>query len=200
MSTTKQVILDAYRMIHAIDVNDTGVSPGEEAVALRRLNSMIDGWAADGLNVKEQTIAGDLVVATATVKNMASTAKLAVGLNVSGTGVADETRILTIDSATQITLDTNATATGTTVDLTFSAIPFEAAFEEGVAALLALRLATVIGEDDIPAMTVELAKQGWQRLCGRFLVTPTQTFDIALRATASQRTLETISQDGSISS
>lgn len=62
---------------------------------------------------------------TAVVTGLSSTTGLEVGAKVFGTGIADGAGILTVDSASQITLDTNHTDT-VTGSLTFDYLPNEA--------------------------------------------------------------------------
>ncbi|MGC4015579.1 MAG: autotransporter-associated beta strand repeat-containing protein [Luteolibacter sp.] len=56
------------------------------------------------------------------VTGLTSTANLYVGMAVSGTGIAANSTISTIDSATQITLNNNTSAPGTAVSLTFTSV------------------------------------------------------------------------------
>ena len=195
MSTAQEIVIDAFELLSAIDINDPQPSPAEMTRALRALDQMIDGWASDDLNVISQTIAGTVTSGSAEVSNLATTSKLAVGMNVTGTGISASTRILTIDSDTQITLDTNATASGSAVSLLFAVVPFQPRYEEGVAALLALRIAPRIGEDNIPAMTVQLANDGWARLQANFMRTPEIGFDVALVDTFSRRTVAVVADE-----
>lgn len=58
---------------------------------------------------------------TAVIDGLTSTTGMAAGMPVSGTGVGSSALILTVDSSTQITLDTNSTATAT---VTIAVIPF----------------------------------------------------------------------------
>ena len=66
------------------------------------------------------TTTGDTTNASAVVTSIPTTTGLYVGQAVSGTGIPAATRILTIDSATQVTLTLAATATGTGVTLTLT--------------------------------------------------------------------------------
>ncbi|MEM3062313.1 MAG: hypothetical protein QW303_02020, partial [Nitrososphaerota archaeon] len=61
---------------------------------------------------------GTTTSGSAVVTGLSQTSDLAVGMRVTGTGIPIDTRILSIDSASQITLTNNATASGTT-SLTF---------------------------------------------------------------------------------
>lgn len=59
-----------------------------------------------------------------------ATTVLAAGMSVSGDGIPSGTTILSVDSATQITLSANATATGTGVALSFSVDSKKIFFDE----------------------------------------------------------------------
>lgn len=63
---------------------------------------------------------GTTTSASAVVTAIPSTASLAVGNVVTGTGMPPYVEILTIDSSTQVTLNTPATASGSSVALTFA--------------------------------------------------------------------------------
>src|SRR3990167_1795488 len=76
------------------------------------------GWffaedAADDL-----TYVGDTHNGTAIIDSLDNTTGMYVGQAVSGTGVAAGARILTVDSATQITLNANSSADGTDITIT----------------------------------------------------------------------------------
>ncbi len=58
------------------------------------------------------TESGAITNGSATVTGLSSTAGLAVGQAVTGTGITADTSILSIDSSSQVTLNQNATATG----------------------------------------------------------------------------------------
>lgn len=77
------------------------------------------GSAANRLNV---ALTGDTTDAAATVTALSSTANLVVGMIVVGAGIPDGTTILTIDSASQVTLSANATATASGVSLRFGIV------------------------------------------------------------------------------
>lgn len=187
MSTANEIVTDAFRLLHAIDIAEAAPDPAETTAALRTLNKMLDSWAAQNLNVSTQILSGNSELDSAVITGLSSTAKLAPTLNVSGTGIPASTRIKTVDSLTQITLDTPAIASGSAVDLTFTAIPFDPRFEEGVAALLAKRVALLIGEDNIPALVIELANEGWKALMANFIPVPKAGFDPMLTNTSAQR-------------
>ena len=54
---------------------------------------------------------------------MDDTSAINAGMKVTGTGIAADTIVATVDSPTQITLSINATANGTNVTLSFSTVP-----------------------------------------------------------------------------
>lgn len=58
-------------------------------------------------------IVGNIATGTATVKAIASTANLTIGMTFTGTGIPANTYIASIDSSTQITLSANTTTTTT---------------------------------------------------------------------------------------
>mgnify|MGYP003394056902 CR=1 FL=1 len=62
---------------------------------------------------------GTVTNASAVITAIPSTSGYSVGMLVTGTGIGINAAILTVDSGTQVTLDTAATATGTAVSLTF---------------------------------------------------------------------------------
>jgi parallel beta-helix repeat protein len=64
------------------------------------------------------TETGDIDGATAVITNVSDTSSMKEGQPVSGTGIAADSRILSVDSASQITLDKNTTAAGSGVTLT----------------------------------------------------------------------------------
>jgi len=71
-------------------------------------------YALDIGSWPELDTTGDRTSGSAIFTNIADdTADLVVGMFVSGTGIPDGTKILTIDSSSQVTLDANATSTGT---------------------------------------------------------------------------------------
>lgn len=70
------------------------------------------GIAAGFSNVAAVTRAGTTTNASAVVTGLASTADLHKGMDASGTGVPAGANILTVDSASQVTLTVAATATG----------------------------------------------------------------------------------------
>lgn len=66
------------------------------------------------------TDSGDTTTGSAIVTNLTDTSSMYAGMSVEGTGIPASTTILSVDSATQITLSANATATNTGVAMTFA--------------------------------------------------------------------------------
>lgn len=62
---------------------------------------------------------GDTTNASAVVTNIGDTSEIRVGMRVIGTGIPTDTRVLSVDSPTQVTLTKNATATAAGVSLEF---------------------------------------------------------------------------------
>ena len=185
MSSAETVVTNAYRFLSLIDIADEAPSPADMKRGLQALNTMIDGWAGEGLNVIDQTLTGTFTSGEKTVREIETTAALAPGMTATATGIS--ARIKSIDSPTQITLDTAHTQSGAATSIAFTVIPFQARFEEAVAALLALRIALYAGEDNVPALVVSMAKNGWLALQANFIVVPNAQFDAMLLNTATQR-------------
>ena len=79
------------------------------------------GWYyADGAK-DDLTYVGDTHNGTAVIDSLDSTAGIYVGQAWAGTGIGASARVLSVDSATQITLNVNSTADGT--DITFTKTP-----------------------------------------------------------------------------
>lgn len=83
-----------------------------------------EGWQAlRGENIfttVSLTTTGNTTLGSAIITNIPSTAGLSTSYSIpTGTGIAPNARILTVDSATQVTLDQACTATGTAVNLIF---------------------------------------------------------------------------------
>lgn len=71
------------------------------------------------------TTTGDLTAGSAVVTNIPSTAGLSSYYQAVGIGVNNATDILTVDSATQVTLTQPATQSGTGVSITFSQVKYD---------------------------------------------------------------------------
>lgn len=87
----------------------------QAAYSFRKLSS----WAQKCFKVRRSTtLTGDTVDTTNTIKNITTTT-LKPGYYISGTGVPAGVYIVSIDSATQITISANATATNNGVTFSF---------------------------------------------------------------------------------
>lgn len=84
------------------------------------------GFPIPKIEWKNATVAGDTSSGSAVIQNLTSTSGLAVGMFCKGTGIQSGAKILTVDSATQVTLTLTATATASGVSLDFG---FELAFD-----------------------------------------------------------------------
>ena len=67
---------------------------------------------------KKETFTADTSNGTATLLNISDQVEVTIGDEISGAGIPTGTRVLSIDSATQITMTANATATANTVTVT----------------------------------------------------------------------------------
>ena len=67
---------------------------------------------------KKETFTADTSNGTATLLNMSDQVEVTIGDEISGAGIPTGTRVLSIDSATQVTMTANATATANTVTVT----------------------------------------------------------------------------------
>lgn len=76
------------------------------------------------VNARNSDFSGDLTISTATVTNIASTTGMLPGRFITGIGIPSNTTILTVDSATQITLTQNALVTATAALLSNSTSSF----------------------------------------------------------------------------
>jgi hypothetical protein len=196
MSTAQDIVTDAMGMLTLMDINELAPSPVEMSKGVRALGQMIDSWATQGFSIKDQTRTCAIDGSTNLITNpldaltgLPDVSQLAVGMNINGVGIPASTRIKTInDVSRQITLDQKTTIAGAAVTVTFQALPFEAKFERGVAALLALEIAPLFGEDNIPAYVVKMASDGWHALCGNFCRTSPVAFDPMLSQTSTRRT------------
>jgi hypothetical protein len=196
MSTAQEIVTDAFGLLVSIDIVETAPSPTEMTKGLRVLSQMIDSWATEGLSIADQTrtcvLDGTTGVLTGMVDPLTSLVdvlKLAPGMNANGTGIPVGARILGIDDASKrVQLDMATMIAGSSVAVTFTALPFAAKFERGVAALLAMQLAPLVGEDNVPPMTARIAQSGWTALQANFMRIPPVGFDPALVLTSIQRT------------
>jgi hypothetical protein len=188
MATAQEIVTRAFKRLSLIEANES-VSGADLADGLAALNEMISSWAADGLATGDQALTGAIVSGDATVSELETTADLAIGMFVSGTGIPASTLIKSIDGPTKVTLNQNATSTGS-FSLTFTALPFDASLEAGVVALLAVRLAEDYGKTPGPILMRD-ADRGEKQLQAAFLHVPKARFDTALTRTPSQSMVDT---------
>lgn len=195
MATAQDLVTRAIRRLQAIDMNEQP-SAAEMSHGLDVLSELINAWSMDIPAIAVRTMSADLTISDATVTLVDDTTTglvedaqlLADGLNVSGTGVPTGAYIKEITNKTQFELSAVATATGSSVVLTFSPIPFPVRHESGVVALLAVRLAGDFGLPDAPARVVEDAKNGWNALLADYITIPDAVYDAAVV----QRPTETV--------
>ncbi len=88
--------------------------------AIDRSNTVTQGTDFSGSGIGTLSLTGNTTSGSTTISGLSSTALLADGMSVTGAGIAAGSTIATIASATSITLNNKATATGTAVALTFT--------------------------------------------------------------------------------
>ncbi len=86
--------------------------------SVQEIRDFLEGYCVTTTATKTTT--GTLVASSAVVTAVPDTSILQEEMIVSGTGIATGTRVKSIDSATQITLDTPAISSGSAVSLTFT--------------------------------------------------------------------------------
>lgn len=86
-------------------------NPGEGIWA--RITDSDDDFIMDVDVGKQFTLDGDIASGSAVVQNIVDTTLIDTGMEVTGTGIPAGTTVLSVDSATQVTLSANATATAT---------------------------------------------------------------------------------------
>lgn len=185
MSTAQELVTESLRLLGQLDIYEDAPSPILMNVGLKTLEMMLASWKTKGLNLAEVTVTGTVEAGSTEINDIASTAELAPGLNVTGTGVSS--RIDTVDSTTKITLKQAATISGSSVSLVCTALPFEDKYERGIAALLALDLAPKVQEAEISDMVRVMATDGWTALTANYMLTPEASFDRALIYTSVRR-------------
>jgi hypothetical protein len=107
-------------------VHDTiyGAPAAGDEITARIADGAIIGSAATSLNAFDvgdwpsDETTGDTTDESAVIENLADTSDYAVGMFVRGTGIPNGAKIASVDSSSQITLDTAATASGSGVALT----------------------------------------------------------------------------------
>ncbi len=96
---------------------DTVTATVTTGVVIGATSTAAPAFSVEGFTTLSAT--GDTTSSSAVITNLSEdTGDLAAGMVVAGTGIPDGAKILSVDSSSQITLDQNATATGTGVSLT----------------------------------------------------------------------------------
>lgn len=193
MATAQDLVTRAMRRLQAIDINEQP-SAAEMSHGLDVLSELINAWSMDIPAIAVRTISADLTINDATVTLVDDTTTgliedaklLADGLNLSGTGVPVGAYIKEITNRTQFEMSAVASATGSSVAVTFTPIPFPVRHERGVVALLAVRLAGDLGYPDAPPRVVADADDGWYALLADYITTPNAVYDAALAAPAGE--------------
>lgn len=118
---TNSTIYDGTTSLGAITGVATGITETFVGTEPTLVISSSDNtaWTASGSAVTGGlTFTGNLTNTSPIILAVSSTSGLVVGQGISGTGIPASIRILSIDSATQITMNANATATNTGVTVT----------------------------------------------------------------------------------
>jgi hypothetical protein len=187
MSDSAQIVTRAFRRLQAIDINEQP-SAAEMTHGLAVMTEMINGWQAKGIVTQDFTLVGDVVSGSDIVRNLTTDAtKVMVNHNVSGTGIAAGTRVLQVLANRSIQLDTAATADAGAATLTFSFLTAPAQFEEGLVALLAMRLKGDMGislPSDIYADLKTDAEDGWNGILAGYLPDRKARFDRSIAVPA----------------
>lgn len=183
-ATVTQAVARALKRAAIIESNASPAA-ADLSDGIEALNDMLDGLAADGLATADQTLEATVTSGDPAIKDLESTSNLAVGMHVTGSGIPASTKVQSIDSGTQVTLDKDATATGSEVSLSFTAIPFDAKHTGGLIAMLAVRLCEDYGKTPGPVLARD-AERGESQLRAAFLHVPKATFDMGLTRTPSQ--------------
>jgi hypothetical protein len=191
MSTVQQIVTDAFGMLNLIDINDTAPSPVEMSKGERALEQMIEAWKGNGWSIADVTRRCTVDGSTATVTSptdpvtgLVDVQELAVGMNVSGTGVTG--RIKSIDELRKTFTLTALTTIAGSPTISFAVLPFEAKLEEGISALLALRIALMAGSE-VPPYVQKLASDCMHVLAAQYFRVPLIGFDPMLLTTQTQR-------------
>lgn len=178
MATATEIVQRAFRRLALFDATESA-SGADLEDGLAALNEMISSWAADGLATADQTLEATVTSGDPAIADLESTSDLAVGMYVTGSGIPSSTLVKSIDSGSKITLTKDATASGSEVELTFTALPFDAKLEAGVVAMLAVRLSEDYGKPPGPVLLRD-AERGESQLRAAFLHVPKAGFDLGL--------------------
>lgn len=188
MATVREVITRALRRIRVVGLLESPSSEIEKHT-LSAFNDMLSAYEADGLTTETVILTGNTSVDSRTVTGLNGTlysaGNLVVGMEVNGTGVS--ARVHEIKSDNEIVLSDVATATGTAVTLTFSALPMDDSLTQALVAVLAVRMAGDFGATVDPVLAHD-ARHGQAQIDGAFLKVPTKgLLDQSLVRTSSRR-------------
>lgn len=191
MATTQEIITKALRRVRVIGMLDN--PPAEYSThVLSALNGLLASWSAQGWATDNQSLSANytngskVVTGLSATANRTDTSKLVVNMYVSGTGITSGTRIQSIDSSDQITLDTAATANGTAATLNFTILPLDDSLEQALVAVLAVRISEDFGAAVGPVLARD-AKHGEDMLAGALMRVPYTSFDDTLIITPGSR-------------
>lgn len=87
-----------------------------------RVPAGLDNMGGASAGIMSVSLSGSTTNGNAIISALSSTAGLAVGMRVFGTGIAANATIASIDSATQVTLSANSTVTATVVSIRFGVV------------------------------------------------------------------------------
>lgn len=189
MATAREIITRSLRRLRVVGVME---DPPAEILThgLNAFNDMLSAYEADNLTTETVIITGNVSNGSKRITNLNSTSNLTdtsdlvVGMEVSGTGVS--ARIHEIINTGEVDMTTAATATGTGVTLTFSALPMDDSLTEALVSVLAVRLAEDFGRSIGPVLARD-AKRGQAQIDGAFLKVPRQELDRTLTDMSSRR-------------
>lgn len=189
MATAREIITRSLRRIRVVGITE---DPPSEVVthALNAFNDLLSAYEADNMTTETVIITGNVSNGSKKITNLNNTSNLkntdalVVGMEVSGTGVS--ARIHEILNTAELNLTAAATATGTGVTLTFSALPMDDSLTEALVSVLAVRLAEDFGRSIGPVLARD-ARRGQAQIDGAFLKVPKQGVDRTLTDMSSRR-------------
>lgn len=180
MSDANVLVTRAYRRLQAIDINEQP-SEAEMSHGLAVMSEMVNGWQSKGLTTQTFTLVGDLVEDSPRVRSLTTdAAKVMVNLNVSGTGVPDGARVKQVLTDRSLELDQDADSSQGAVTLTFAFLPMPVEHEQGLVAMLALRLKGDMGISlpaDQYADLKDDAAEGWAGILASYTPDRKSRFD-----------------------
>lgn len=185
MATSADIVTRALRRLQAIDINEQP-SSAEMTHGLACLSELINQWSFPMESLALQTMDATTVSGDQTIV-VEDTSSLAVGLNVSGTGITTGAYITEITNETDFEISAAATASGEDVELSFTPVPFPVKHEGAIVALLAVRVAGDEGLPDAPPRVVQDAVAAEYQLLAAYTPDPLASFDGALTDMPSQR-------------